>query len=326
MVSAFIVKKSGSTSSMQLEKGLEIPVSKSSEVLIKHSALGVNYFDLESIRGDHGAELPFVPGIEVVGVAEKVGLKARPRVAAGERVAYFSMGTGGFSEKSLVEVRHIVKIPDFIDDEQAAGGMLKGIMALILLRKVFFASKDAHLLVFNALGGIGHVLTHLASFYGCNVIGVVSKHNDIALAIDNGCKHALLYDDPDFQRQILHFTNNQGVNAAYDPINSKQTLKLAEHALDFFGVYIAYGQISGEHPKVNIKNIKQKSLYIVRPSMFHYCAREIDIQMSASIVFDMIQAGIIRPQIDKRYKFLDIPRACSDRENRKNKMSNIILF
>lgn len=326
MVRAFILGTSKKLDSLSLTKNLTMPKLGSEEILVHHKAVGVNSFDMETIRGDHGATKPFVPGIEVIGVVEAVGLAARMRFTPGMRVAYCSLGTGGYGEKSIVHMRHLVIVPEYISDEKAAAGLLKGVMAIMLLLRVYSAKIDSNLLIFNVLGGIGHLVAQLAKHGRCNVIGVVSDERHFQSAFANGCSQVLTYDDLNFANKIAEYTDGLGVDIVYDSIYSKNTLKLAEYSLGLFGMYVAFGQISGEHPKISLRNAQQKSLYITRPSMFHYYSLGINMQLAAAAAFDLLHEGIIKPVIKRKYSFEEIPKAHSDMVERRNKMSNVILF
>jgi NADPH:quinone reductase len=96
------------------------------EVLLRHTAIGLNYIDIQHRAGRYA--LPHYPspiGLEAAGVVEAVG----PGVSAlepGQRVAYGSGPIGAYAEARLIPAEKLVALPSGIDDATAAAVMIKG--------------------------------------------------------------------------------------------------------------------------------------------------------------------------------------------------------
>ncbi len=89
------------------------------EVLVRHSAVGLNYIDVYHRSGAYPAELPLVPGLEAAGVVEALG----PRVeglAVGDRIAYAAPPLGAYAEVRTMPADKVVRLPDSISNEVAA--------------------------------------------------------------------------------------------------------------------------------------------------------------------------------------------------------------
>ncbi len=123
-----------------------IPAPKVNEVLVRNKAIGVNYVDVQHRQGGYYLViLPLIPGIEAAGVVEAVGENVRT-LQAGDRVAYAGYMGGNYAEYTLVPVDKLVPLPDEIDFEQAAGGLMQGLTAYVLTQQVYRQSlwRDRH--------------------------------------------------------------------------------------------------------------------------------------------------------------------------------------
>src|SRR5713101_5997950 len=103
---------------------LPVPKPKSNEVVVKISAAGINFIDVYFREGRYPAPLPFVDGQEAAGAVSEVGAEVKS-VKAGDRVAYTG-NLGSYAEYAAVPADRLVRIPDGLDERQAAGAMLQG--------------------------------------------------------------------------------------------------------------------------------------------------------------------------------------------------------
>src|SRR5215212_8636234 len=109
------------------------------QVKLRQEAAGLNFIDVYHRTGLYPQQLPFTPGTEGAGVIEAVGPDVS-HVQPADRVAYAGP-IGGYSEERLIDADRLVKLPDDISTEQAAGMMLQGMTAQMLLRSVFPVTK-----------------------------------------------------------------------------------------------------------------------------------------------------------------------------------------
>ena len=85
----------------------------------------------------------------------------------------------------------LVRIPDGIDDSQAAALMLKGLTAQMLLRQIYRVRKSDTLLVHAAAGGVGSILVQWARHLGATVIAVVGSDAKAERARELGADHVV---------------------------------------------------------------------------------------------------------------------------------------
>ncbi len=118
-------------------------------------------------------------------------------VKVGDRVGYTS-ALGSYAAERIMPADRVVKLPDAISYEQAAGMMLKGMTVEYLLNRTFKVQKGMNVLIHAAAGGIGLIACQWANHLGANVIGTVGSKDKAELAKANGCHHTILYRDEDF--------------------------------------------------------------------------------------------------------------------------------
>ena len=82
------------------------------EVLLKHTAVGLNFIDIYQRTGLYPLELPLILGMEGAGVIEEVGRDVTG-FAVGQRVAY-AMQVGSYSERRVIGTSKLIALPDDI--------------------------------------------------------------------------------------------------------------------------------------------------------------------------------------------------------------------
>ena len=98
------------------------------EVLIRQTAVGLNYLDVYERTGLYPSPLPTGLGREAAGVIEQLGPGVR-NLAPGDRVAYVSGLPGAYAEQRVMPANRLVGIPEGVSDRLAAAAMLKGLTA-----------------------------------------------------------------------------------------------------------------------------------------------------------------------------------------------------
>ena len=169
-----IIKKFGGPE--VLEWGEEdVPVPGPGEVLIRQTAVGLNFIDVYHREGLYPNPLPFTPGIEAAGVIEAIGEGVKS-FSKGDRVTYFGAGNpGAYAEYRVWPAKRLIKLPEGIDDQTAAGMMLKGATAEYLIRRTYPVKKGDWVLFHAASGGVGSIAVQWLKALGANVIGTVGS-------------------------------------------------------------------------------------------------------------------------------------------------------
>lgn len=153
------------------------------EVLIRVKAAGINPVDWKLAGGGLDPLMqtyfPVIPGWDVAGVVEAVGMDT-PEYAVGDEVLGYArkdyVQHGTYAELVSAGVRHIARKPEALSWEQAAGLPLAGLTALQALDRAR-ASEGDTVLVHAAAGGVGSLAVQIAVARGARVIGTASERN-----------------------------------------------------------------------------------------------------------------------------------------------------
>jgi NADPH2:quinone reductase len=295
------------------------------QVLVRHTAIGLNFIDIYYRSGLYPAPdgFPLVPGAEAAGIVLEVG-EGVESLGKGDRVAY-ATGLGAYCVERVIKADRLVKIPDAISDETAAAMMLKGMTAEYLLRRTFEVGPGHTLLFHAAAGGVGLIAGQWAKSLGATVLGTAGSPEKVALARSAGYDEVINYHDEDFVTQVREITGGRLCDVVYDSVG-KDTFPGSLDCLRPRGMFVSFGQSSGPIPPFNIALLAQKgSLFATRPTLFSYTARRQDLEASADALFDAVASGRVEIRINQRYALKDGARAHADLEARRTTGATILL-
>ena len=302
---------------------ITVPEPAPGQARVKIHAIGLNFIDVYFRAGLYKATLPLTPGMEAAGVVDAIG-KDVTGLSAGDRVAY-AMNMGAYAEYALVNAWHLVKLPDEIDFQTAAGAMLQGMTAHYLTFSTFPLRGGETALVHAAAGGAGLLIVQIARMIGARVIGTVSTEEKARLAREAGADHVILYEKEDFEAEVKKITDGLGVDVVYDSVG-RSTFEKSLNCLKRRGMMVLFGQSSGPVPPVdpNILNPKG-SLYLTRPSLGHYATTREEIQWRAGDILKWAGSGRLRVRIDRTIPLKDAAEAHRVLEGRKTTGKVILL-
>jgi NADPH:quinone reductase len=293
------------------------------EVRLRHTAIGLNFIDVYERTGLYPVTLPAVLGREAAGLIESLGAGVR-QLRVGDRVAYTSTTAGAYSEARLVAADRLVRIPDSIDDPQAAAIMLKGLTAQMLLRQTYRVRKGDIVLIHAAAGGVGSIAVQWAHHLGAIVIAVVGSEAKAALVRDLGADHVIV-SSANWVEQVRAATAGRGVAVVYDSVG-KDTFIGSLDCLRPRGLMVSYGNASGPVPPIAPLELSRRgSLYLTRPTLFHYIATRTALTRAAQEMFDMVTRGIVRTHIGQTFQLREADRAHRALEARETTGATVLL-
>lgn len=285
------------------------------EARVRHTAIGVNFVDLYHRTGLYPLPLPSGIGVEGAGVVEAVGAGVG-HVRPGDRVVY-NGPPGSYSEARLVPADRLVKLPPEVPDRVAAASLLKGLTVDALVRRVHPVKAGETVLVHAAAGGVGLVMVQWLKALGATVIGTVGSDAKAELARAHGCDHVIVYTREEFPRRVRELTGGAGVPVVYDSVG-KATFDGSLDCLAPLGLMVTFGNASGPVPPLDVAVLARKgSLFLTRPSVFHYVARREDLERGAAELFGMLRSGKVRIEISRSWPLAqaaDAHRALAARE------------
>ncbi len=323
MTHAIRIHQTGGPEVLRWE-AIDVPAPGVGEVLLRQTAVGLNYIDVYFRTGLYAAPtMPFIPGLEGAGVVAAVGPDVTA-LAVGDRVAYASAPIGAYAEARLMPADRLVKIPDGISDEQAAAMMLQGMTTQYLVRRTYKIQPGDTILVHAAAGGVGLMLCQWAKHLGATVIGTVSSDEKAALAKANGCDYPVIYTREDFQARVLEITNGQKVPVVYDSVGVDTFAKSLD-CLAPLGMMVLFGQASGPVPPFELGTLAAKgSLFITRPTLFSYTAKRDDLVTTAQELFEVVGTGVVKIAVNQTYPLAEAAQAQRDLEARKTTGSTVL--
>ena len=320
MPRAIQIKKQGAAGVM---KWVEVPVGKPKrgQILINQSHVGLNYIDVYHRSGLYPLEMPHGIGMEAAGSVEAVGAGVKG-IRVGDRVAYAAGPPGSYAEARIMPADRVVKLPDWISNEQAAAMMLQGMTTEYLIRRTYKVKKGDTVLFHAAAGGVGLIACQWLKQLGATVIGTVGGPAKAKLAKAHGCDHVINYNKQDFVKRVKSITKGAGVPVVYDSVG-KSTYNGSLDCLSPLGTFVSFGNASGPIPAVDGAILSQKgSLFFTRPTLMTYTADSKDLQASARALFAAVKKGV-KIEVNQRYAIKDAVQAHRDLEARKTTGSTV---
>jgi len=299
-----------------LEYGeLPDPVPGPGEALVRVRYAGVNFTDIYHRAGTYQGTLPFTPGVEGVGVVEKLG-SGVTEVKVGDRVGWV-MIKGSYAELAVLPAQRLVPIPASVDDRMAAAILLQGMTAHFLVTDCFRVQKGQWVLIHAAAGGVGLLLTQIAHNIGARVIGTTSTEEKAKLAREAGADEIVLYTREDFQEAARRLTGGEGVSVVYDSVGKTTFLKSLD-SLRPRGYMVLFGGSSGPAPTIDPMILNPKgSLFLTRPTLGNYVSSREELMRRAAAIFDWVSKGELKVRAEHDYPLANAAQAQADMEARK---------
>jgi len=305
-----------------VEASLAAPAA--GEVQVRHQAVGVNFIDTYHRSGLYPVPLPSGLGQEAAGIVEAVG-EGVTEFAPGDRVAYAGGPLGAYSEARNIAARELVKLPEALSFEQGAAVMMQGLTAQYLLRRTYRVQPGDTILIHAAAGGVGLIVCQWAKALGATVIGTVSSDEKAELARSHGCDHPIVTRREKVSERVREITAGEGVAVVYDSVG-KDTFMDSLACLRPLGMMVSFGNASGPVPAFEPALLaKMGSLFLTRPTLFHYTARRADLLAMADELFDVVASGRVRISVNQRYPLRDAAQAHAALESRRTTGSTVLI-
>lgn len=285
------------------------------QVLVRVAAAGLNYIDTYHRTGLYKLDLPFTPGSEFAGTVAALG----PGVtgwAVGDRVAT-SSGTGSYAELALVPADKLVRVPESVELKLAAAVMLQGMTAHYLAYSTFPLKAGDTCVVTAAAGGVGLLLVQIAKALGARVIGLVGSEAKADLARRAGADEIIFYAREPFAPRVRALTDGRGADVVYDSVGAS-TWEGSLDSLRPRGMLVSFGNASGPVPPFSPLTLSAKgSLFLTRPTLWHYIATPEELAWRAGDLFAWIGAGKLSVRVDREFALADAREAHIALESRQ---------
>lgn len=283
------------------------PVAGDGQVVVELVAAGLNYIDTYQRSGLYQVPLPYVLGLEGAGTVIEVGAGVS-RFTVGDRVAWATC-PGSYAERVAVQVDKAMGVPADVPLDLAAAVPLQGMTAHFLAVDTFPIEPGQRCLVHAGAGGVGLLLIQIAKLRGAEVFTTVGSPEKAELAAAAGADHTILYDEVDFVEAITQIAGERPLDVVYDGVG-KAVFAKSLGLIRPRGMMVTFGNASGPVDPISPLELSANgSLYLTRPTLFHYTVTPEEIQRRADDLFGWIERGQLDVRIGARYDLEDAPDA-----------------
>ncbi len=304
---AIIHTRYGSPDVLQL-KEVEKPAPKDNEVLVKVHAASANAGDWHLLRGKpflirlmgYGLLKPKnkILGSDIAGRVEAVGKNVK-QFQSGDAVFgdISGCGFGAFAEYVCVPENALALKPANISFEEAAAVPLASVTALQALRDKGHIHPGKKVLINGASGGVGTFAVQIAKSFGAEVTAVCSTGKmDMVRSI--GANQVIDYTQEDFTQNGQQYDLILAANG-YHPISDYK------RALSPKGIYVMTGGSMTQlfqaillGPWISMTGSKKLGALFAQPN-----------QKDLPFLKELLEAGKVKPVIDRRYPLSAVPDA-----------------
>jgi len=291
------------------------PQPKAGEAVVKVDAAGLNYIDVYQRSGLYKLDMPLTLGLEAGGTVTAVGPGVTD-VKVGDKVAYTGVA-GAYAEYAAVPAARLVVLPKGVTTKQGGAMMLQGMTAHYLACSTYPLKSGDTCLVHAAAGGVGLILCQIAKMRGARVIGTVSTQEKAKLAREAGADETIVYTSQDFEAEVKRITGGKGCQVVYDSV-AKTTFDKGFNCLAPRGMMVLYGASSGPIGPFDPQILNAKgSVFLTRPSLFHYIATREELVQRSTDLANWIAAGKLRLRMEFEFPLKDAAEAHRALEGRK---------
>ncbi len=262
--------------------------------LVRMQAIGLNFADIYRRKGNYhlAGDPPWIPGYEGAGIV--MALNGSSGLQPGDRVGF---ADAPFANAELVAVPFdkLIRLPEAISFETAAGLLLQGLTAQYLVRDSHRIQVGEEVLVHAAAGGVGLLLIQWAKLLGARVVGLVSSEAKRQAALGAGADEVVLYTE-DWVPAVRHFSaSGTGVDVAYDSVGS--TLHQSLEALRTGGHAVFFGMAGGDPEPIQPRLLMDTSKTLTGGDLWNVLRTQQDRLQRAAELFGLVSSGALKLRI-----------------------------
>jgi NADPH2:quinone reductase len=233
------------------------PAAGPGEAVVRIGAAALNFFDTLIIAGkyQYKPDIPFSPAAEFAGTVESLGAGVTG-LRVGDRVLGYS-GFGAARERIAITAERLVRIPDGLDFDRAAGLCVTYGTTLHALKDRARLAAGETLAVLGASGGVGLAAVELGKLMGARVIACASSAEKIGFAREHGADEGIDYAREDLKEALRRLTQGEGADVVYDPVGGDYA-EAALRSIAWQGRFLVVGFAAGSIPKLPLNLVLLK--------------------------------------------------------------------
>ncbi|MBU2666006.1 zinc-binding dehydrogenase [Actinoplanes bogorensis] len=293
------------------------PVAGPGEVVIRVTAAGVNFVDIQQATGVFagGPRPPYIAGIEAAGEVVSAGAGVTG-VDLGAHVAGVDIAGGAFAEFMAVPAAAVLPVPAGWADEQALGLLVSVPTALAALKPLGRVEAGQTVLIQAAAGGTGQAALAMAKHYGATVIAAASpgKHD---LLRGLGADHVVDSRPAGLTGDVMRLTGGTGVDLVLESAGGPAMAAALAATRRVTGRVVVYGLAGGEATITNWDLVYRHQLHLIglnigtlirsAPGVFGDVLAEM---------FALIAAGVLGPGRPTVHALADGPKVLTELQAR----------
>ncbi|HEY3833760.1 MAG TPA: zinc-binding dehydrogenase [Acidimicrobiia bacterium] len=323
-----------------------VPEPEAGEARVAVHAIPFNLNDLERITGGNmmvRPDLPYSPGMEVMGVVDACGLGAEAWL--GKRVVATTKGAhGGFAEFAICPTVSMFEMPESIPLPDAAALFFPFHLAWLGLFDRAELKAGESVLIHAAAGGSGSAAVQLAVHAGARVFATAGTDEKVQLCRDLGAHVAINYNEHDFAAVVLEETNNEGVDVVFDNVGEavlEPSLKCTKYNGRYVMMGFASNKVVADEPflvprRLMLSNMKLCGVMLAyaEPGMaglvktamgWNFPPAELGHQIMREVI-GLVESGAVKPVIGSVISFDEIPSAIEAMEHRETVGRTIVMM
>ena len=291
------------------------PEPAADEVRVQVLAAGISGLDLmmRRYRFPGFPKVPYTPGVDVVGVADKTGEDVST-VESGQFVAALLGTQGGYAEYVCVPAEKAVPVPADLDPVEVACVVANYLTAYSMMHRAAGVESGDRILIQGAAGGVGTALLELGSLSELEMYGTASAHN-LGLVSSLGAT-PIDYRSEDFVERIRAFTGD-GVDIVFDPVGGGRQLRRSYQTLRKGGRLVWFGVAATSRSGVRVipATLATRTLLALIPDGKKApMPKDIDkpndwYRSSLATLFDYLATGKIKPIVAASIPLTEAARA-----------------
>jgi NADPH:quinone reductase-like Zn-dependent oxidoreductase len=321
----------GGTEKLEIREAPD-PQPANGELRIRVKTSGVNFADILARRGLYpdAPRPPMVVGYEVSGVVDAVG------GAVGEpwlgREVFALVRFGGYSDVVTVPLAQVFPKPARLDHAQCVALPVQYLTAWQLLVVMGAVTASDSVLIHNAGGGVGLAAIDIARHVGATIYGTASSRKH-AFLVERGLTHAIDYTHNDWTTELMRLTSGKGVELIIDPLGGGHWRKSyaalrPTGRLGMFGISAATTSrlpgpmrlltLAVQIPWFHPLGLMSRNRGVYGVNLGHLWREMPKVQAWMRALLDGVDAGWIRPHVDRTFPFEQAGDAHTWVEDRKN--------
>ena len=305
---ALLLKQHGDVDDLVVVNDYPVPTAKPGQVVIRVGASSFNYHDVFTVKGMPGIKVPFpvVIGLDMAGEIVELG-EGVTDWKVGDRVLVNPLNPGvglmgemldgGMAEYCAVTAGQLIKMPPDVSYVDAASLPVAYGTAHRMLVTHKTIKKGDKVLILGASGGVGTGCVMLAKQMGAEVIACAGSDDKMARLKELGADHVVNYRETDFSKWAIQQygkPERRGYGGGVDVVvnfTGGDTWVPSLKCVKRGGTILVCGATAGHDPKEDLRYIWSFELKVIGSNSFYH--------EDLSALMDMIQAGTLKPVIDK---------------------------